>query len=122
MVKIVSLKTGFGWIEVNNKRYDYDIILDHTGNVVKRDKSISEPFTSEYGHTPLSEKELQLYIKDRDFEVIYVGTGQSGVLPLTSEAKQMLNNYTTIIKPTPEILNDILKEKRRFVAILHTTC
>ena len=70
MNKIKSLKTGFGWIDVNNKRYDYDIILNSKGYIEQRNKSLSEPLTAEYGHTPLSNKELLLYLDGKEFDII----------------------------------------------------
>jgi len=54
--------------------------------------------------------------------VVYIGTGQYGDLPLTPEAQAVLAGYKTVIKPTPEILQDLATKTRRFTAILHVTC
>ena len=115
------MKTGFGWIEVNGTRYEHDVIIHADGAVTKRKKKASKVYRSEYGHTPLSEGELD-FLADEKPELVYIGTGQYGDLPVTPKAESVLTHYNGVVMPTPDLLPSIVAEKRRFVAILHITC
>jgi len=115
------MKTGFGWIEVGGVRYDHDIIIHTDGSVTKRRKKDSKGLKGDYGHTPLSEHELGFLAKENP-DVVFVGTGQYGSLPITPGAGDLLASYAPVILPTGEILSLIRKEQRPSVAILHITC
>jgi len=118
---LVYMKSSFGWIEINNVRYDHDVIIYRDGSVSKRSKKKSKELKSTYGHTPLSDHELDMLEKEKP-DIVYVGTGQYGDLPITPEAMTVLNRFETVILPTPDILDILEKEDRSFVAIIHVTC
>ena len=44
---------AFGEIEIEGRRYDYDVVID-AGAVAKRGKKPSKRYRGEFGHTPLS--------------------------------------------------------------------
>jgi hypothetical protein len=115
------MKSDFGWIEINQVRYEHDVIIHRDGSVTKRSKKKSKELKSTYGHTPLSDQELDVVKKEKP-EIVYIGTGQYGDLPITPEAETELSRFETVIKPTPEILNMLKKEHRSFIAIIHVTC
>jgi hypothetical protein len=115
------MKSEFGWIEINHVRYEHDVIIHRDGSVTKRLKKKSKELKSSYGHTPLSDQELDVLKKEKP-EIVYIGTGQYGDLPITPEAETELSRFETVIKPTPEILDMIKKERRSFIAIVHVTC
>jgi len=115
------MKSEFGWIEINHVRYEHDVIIHHDGSVTKRSKKKSKELKSSYGHTPLSDQELDVLKKEKP-EIVYIGIGQYGDLPITPEAETELSRFETVIKPTPEILDMIKKERRSFIAIIHVTC
>jgi hypothetical protein len=115
------MKSEFGWIEIDKKRYEHDVIIHRDGSVTKRSKKRSKELRSTYGHTPLSDNELDFLKKEKP-EIVYIGTGQYGDLPLTPEAKTVLSQFETVIHPTPDILDTLEKEKRPVVAIIHVTC
>jgi hypothetical protein len=121
MVFLLVMKTGFGWIEIGENRYEYDIIIHTDGTISKRPKKRSRTLKPEYGHTPLSEEELDV-VRTEHPEVVYIGTGQSGSLPVTPEAHELLRTYETVMLPTPQLLSRLSQEKRRHVAIVHVTC
>jgi hypothetical protein len=87
----------------------------------KRKKKKSREFKEDYGHTPLSGYELDGIGKEGP-EVVYIGTGQYGSLPITEEAKDLLRTYSAVIAPTPEVISALADEKRHYFAILHVTC
>lgn len=115
------MKTGFGWITIGDETYDHDVIIHTDGRVTQRSKKPSKHLKAAYGHTPLSPGELGI-LEDEHPEVVYIGLGQYGDLPVTPEAQEQLASYHPVTGPTPDLLNAIGTEKRRFVAILHVTC
>jgi hypothetical protein len=115
------MHTGFGFVEIDGVTYTHDIVIHTDGAISKRKKKKSKELKGEYGHTPLSGLELD-FIAGENPEIIYVGTGQYGSLPLTSDAETLLDNYKTVIEATQGVISKLPDEKRRYVAILHVTC
>ena len=68
---------AFGEIEVGEKRYDYDVVIDG-GKVSKRKKGPSKQYREQTGHTPLSLKEEIPWGGSQ----LIVGTGVNGRLPI----------------------------------------
>ncbi len=115
------MKTGFGFIEIDGITYDHDVIIHTDGSVSKRKKNKSKALKEDYGHTPLSEYELDILVKEKPV-VVYIGTGQYGTLPMTEKASGILKTYSAVIAPTPDIIVALAGEDRRYLAILHVTC
>jgi hypothetical protein len=115
------LKSEFGWIKVNGVKYEKDIVLHSDGTVTKRKKKKSKDLKAIYGHTPLSERELDFLSKEKP-EVVYVGTGHEAALPITPEAMLILKKYETVILPTNKITEKIDQENRKMAALIHVTC
>ena len=87
----MRMETGFGWMRVGKTTYDHDIIIHVDGQVSKRKKKASKSLKGEYGHTPLSEHELDVLESEKP-ERVFIGTGNSGALPLTPGAKKSSKN------------------------------
>jgi len=115
------MKTAFGWVEVDGIRYDHDIVIHTDKSVDKRSKKKSKKYRQQYGHTPLSDNELN-FVKKEKPEVVFIGTGQYGDLPVTKDAQKILSKYNTVVLPTPEIVERLRDEGRPFSAVLHVTC
>ena len=115
------MKTAFGWVEIGGTRYDHDVVIHTDGSVSKRKKKLSKPYAGEFGHTPLSAEELAFLEKERP-AVVYIGTGQYGDLPLTPDAVDLLAKYAPVVRPTPDLLDLMEKEKNKYAAVLHVTC
>ncbi len=120
-MKNISLKAKFGWIKVNGEKYEKDIVIHSDGAITKREKKKSKILKPEYGHTPLSERELE-FLGHEQFDTLYVGTGHQAALPITSQAKEILDKYKAVVLPTPEVIDRVGKEQSKFVAIIHVTC
>ena len=115
------MKTGYGWIEIDAVRYDHDIIVHRDRSVEKRSKKKSRKYRDFFNHTPLTDSESAFLDKEKP-DIVYIGTGQFGDLPITSEALLVLAKFKSIIRPTPEIMNFFSSEYRSFAAILHVKC
>ncbi|AGB01994.1 MTH938/NDUFAF3 family protein [Methanoregula formicica] len=115
------MRSEFGWVEIGGTRYEHDVIIHTDGSVSKRKKKLSKPWASEFGHTPLSAEELA-FLNEETPEVVYIGTGQYGDLPVTPNAAKLLAEYEHIVRPVPDIIPLIAKEQRKYAAVLHVTC
>lgn len=115
------MKTGFGWIEIQGKVYHHDVIVHVNGAISERKRVASHDVSQSCRHTPLVSEELA-FLGSEQPEVVYIGTGQYGDLPLTPEAMKMLSLYSRVVCPTPDILELLQREKRKYAAILHVTC
>ena len=115
------MQSEFGWVQIGRERFEKDVVVHVDGTVTKRKKKKSKDLKPEYGHTPLSEKELD-FLEDEEPEVVIIGIGQYGDLPITPKAQKILDDYDTIVQPTPEALESMANEKRPYVAIIHVTC
>ncbi len=120
-MKEFSLKAKFGWIKVNEEKFEKDIIIHSDGKITKRKKKKSKDLKSEYGHTPLSESELE-FLSQEKFDALYIGTGHEAALPITPKAQEILTANNAIILPTPDVIKKIEEEQNKFVALIHVTC
>jgi hypothetical protein len=120
-MKNLSLKAKFGWIKVNGKKYEKDIIIHSDGSITKRKKKKSKDLKPEYRHTPLSERELD-FLSQEQFDFLYIGMGHDSALPITPEAIEILKKHNAMTASTPEIIDKIGNEKGKFIAIIHVTC
>lgn len=116
--------TGFGYVVVDGERYDDDVVI--AGGVMVRRKELSLKLREKYGHTPLTGEELLHYFSSDPPEVIVVGTGQSGMLPLVGveEACRLLGSklILTRTKEAVEAFNKLSSEGKKVGAVLHVTC
>ncbi len=120
-------RTGFGYIVIDGRRYDHDVVIC-IDRVVDRPKHLSREYSGLYGHTPLSRRELEYIVGEcSGFDTIVIGTGQYGYLPVMDDAKNYLKtlNVEVVYEKTPntiEIINRLVRNKKKILAILHVTC
>jgi hypothetical protein len=119
--RCMLMSSSFGWVEMKGVRYEKDIIVHTDGSVTKRKKKKSRDLKPIYGHTPLSERELG-FLEEEKPVVVYIGTGHEAALPITPKALRILKDYEAVILTTPEIIEKIGQEKRKFAAVIHVTC
>lgn len=118
-----------GWLMVNGTRYDHDIIIHADGSVTARNcgcspdlrAKLEKTYLNDYFHVPLAEWELEFLLEERP-EIVIVGAGFRGMLPITPKAKEILARYEHKILSTPRAIELLVSEGRRYVAILHSTC
>jgi hypothetical protein len=110
----------FGEIEVEDERYDYDLVIEQ-GRIRKRRKKPSKAYRERYGHTPLSAEEAIPWHGKR----LFIGTGMYGKLPVMPEvyAAAKKERVEVVALPTPELSGKLMKLKPKDVnAVLHVTC
>jgi hypothetical protein len=118
---VVLITASFGSVKIDGVKYEEDIVIHVGGKVTKRKKKKSKDLKSIYGHTPLSERELD-FLEEENPEIVYVGKGYNSALPITPEALKILKEYKVIMLPTPNVIDKIHAEERKFVAFIHVTC
>jgi hypothetical protein len=109
--------TGFGWISVDNIRYNHDIIIFTDGKIKNR----YEGFKGD-SHS-LSKEEAEKLIAGGT-ETIVVGTGQSGVLSIPEESKEFLTKkkIKLIAEKTPQAIKTFNALTGKKSALFHITC
>ncbi len=118
---VTQARSRFGWCEINGLRHEHDLIMKADGTVERRDKSLSKDKKDKYGHVPLTRKELKTLLDDQ-VKLVFIGTGQSGGMPITPKAAKMLEEMNAVVKPTPDVIEEMLAAKQKFVALIHVTC
>jgi hypothetical protein len=110
-----------GFININGKRFEKDVIIHADGSITERPVEISKSEKSDYFHIPLTEKELG-FVDEEKPEVVIIGLGFKAMLPITPRAKERLSKYELKAVPTYRAIELVQEEKRKFIAILHLTC
>jgi hypothetical protein len=105
-MKNMFMKAKFGWMKINGDKYQKDIVIHSDGAITKREKEKSKDLKPEYGHTPLSERELE-FLQREQFDTLYIGTGHEAALPITPMAQEILDKYHTVILPTLQVIDKI---------------
>jgi hypothetical protein len=126
--ELIFEKTSFGNITISGETYSHDIYLFvNESRLRKRDKSHSKRIN---GHKELAKWELKNLIKDGP-DILIIGMGQSGVLPIRKKTEKWLQETINVKKIelvkglTPEILqktNEALISGKKVAGIFHTTC
>jgi len=119
--KIID-STSFGYLVVNGRRYDHDVVLSPGGKVKKRKKKISKAIHGS-GHT-VAREELEAYLDREECTLLVIGSGQSGILSLSEEARAYLDErdipHVTLRTPDAiEAFNEATGKRR---ALIHVTC
>ncbi len=110
-------KVGFGWIIIDGKKYEQDVLILATGEILNR----YENFSGNNHEFSIEEAKKLLNPKP---EVIIIGTGQSGFLKVKEETIEFLKSIKVrlIALPTPKAIEIFNKLKEIKAAIFHLTC
>ncbi|MCD6558038.1 MAG: hypothetical protein J7K31_03355 [Candidatus Aenigmarchaeota archaeon] len=113
-MKPVIQKIEFGNVIINGKRYGCDILI--TPDDVRETEKTHKLDTHILEDAILGEP-----------EIVIIGIGFNGLVNVPDEVKTMIKNAGAdlVIKKTPEALKDfqaLLKQGKKVVAWIHTTC
>ncbi len=123
----MRIETGFGWIRISDRQYEEDIIVSSDERVLRRPKELSASKRKLYNHTPFTVKELTYLLeKFGFFEILIIGTGQMGLLPVEQDVFSLAKSkgIKIITKKTPIAIKLFtnLAKKKKVVAVFHVTC
>jgi hypothetical protein len=107
--------TKFGEITINGRPYDSDVTVYWDGRVALRAKE----HTIELGEF--------LKILRADPNVLVVGTGQTGIMRIAPEVKQVADDknvqiHTDVTPRAMDLFNAFVSEGKKVVGIFHVTC
>ncbi len=113
MVEITNVK--FGEIEVDKKIYYSDMIVWWDGKVEYRAKSHVFDISD------------FLKLLEKKPEIIVIGTGMNGICRILEEVEQAAEDkgimiFKELSPKAAEMFNGFVADKRRVVAVLHSTC
>ena len=115
--------TKFGSITISGRIYPYDVYILPSGVIEKRNKKDSPRIG---GHRSLGVHEIQ-YLLSHSPEILFIGIGQTGVLPIQPQGEKLLKNTSIpiFIDNTPALIlkfNMMFSQGKKVGAIFHTTC
>jgi hypothetical protein len=115
---------GFGWFVAKGHRYEDDHVITAASEIVPRPKHLSK----KYGgwHTALGPEEVERALVG-DPEVLVVGCGHFGVLPIRAEVRALLAARgialeTRHIRDALKRYDELTRAGKRVAAILRVTC
>jgi hypothetical protein len=113
--------TEFGQINIDGKVYDYDVVIRLDGTVEKRQKGLSKRV---YGSSHTMSLDEAKYIYDEGAKKLLIGSGQYGVLELSTEAMKFFKdqNVDITICRTPECLQKWNECCDGTIGVFHVTC
>lgn len=117
--------TGFGYVVIDGQRYERDVVVCGT-RVFERPKYLSKRYGARFDHTPLSKEEVEAILAMcPDAELVIVGTGQYGALPVPSDSLETMRakGVKVVVAKTPDALEKLRESwGGKVLAVLHVTC
>ena len=113
--------TGFGWIDVNGKRINHDILIRLDGEVTKRKKKLSKEIYGTSHTISLAEAE---YIYQEGSRGLLIGAGQFGRVRLSPEAAAYFKekDCQVTILTTPKAIEAWNEAPSGTIGLFHITC
>jgi hypothetical protein len=112
---------NFGFIVVDEKQYDHDIVILPDGTVKER-----TPGKGRLGSHSITRSEIEALIHEQP-DVILVGTGVQGMARLAHDAEHYLMepDFNLTMLTSPEIVkkyNQHVEDGEKVAALIHITC
>ncbi len=113
--------TRFGAITIDGKEYDHDVMIRLDGEVKKRKKKASKKI---YGTSHKLSKDEAKIIYEKGADQVIIGSGQMGVLKLSSEAEKYFahKECRVLIKRTPRAIEKWNEAQGKTIGVFHVTC
>ena len=108
--------TAFGSITIDGETYEHDVVIQLSGEVVKRKKKLSKKY---YGTSHVLSKDEAKFVFERGCEQLIVGSGQMGNVHLSPEAEAYFakKGCKVLLQPTPEAIQLFNKSKARKIGL-----
>jgi hypothetical protein len=115
-------ETSFGRITI---QYNRDLYILLNGQVILRDRSLSEKVHGT-AHKIAKEEILEI-LKGGVPDILLIATGQDGLSHLDSDARELCKekNIKIIEQPTPNAIhtfNQLIEEGQKVAGLIHITC
>jgi hypothetical protein len=113
--------TGFGWIEVNDQRISYDILIRLDGEVSKRKKKLSKEIYGTSHTISLTEAE---FVYQPGADGLLIGGGQYNKVQLSPEAAAFFQEKGCPVEilATPQAVAAWNQSGEKLIGLFHITC
>jgi hypothetical protein len=113
--------TDFGSITIDGKRYQFDVVIRLSGEIVKRKKGLSKKY---YGTSHVISKDEAKFLFEEGCKELVLGTGQYDSVRLSQEAADYFDRKRckVIAQPTPAAIDLFNESKKEKVGLFHVTC
>ena len=120
-MKPIIRKSSFGSIQIDEKKYEHDVVITLDGSIKKRKKKLSKEVFGTSHIISLAEAED---IYEPGSELLIIGGGVNNMVKLSSEAAQYFENHKlkTIIEATPQAAQRWNDAGGKVTALFHITC
>jgi hypothetical protein len=114
-------RTTFGTITIDGKTYEHDVIIQLSGDVVKRNKKLSKKY---YGTSHVISKDEARFVFETGCEQLILGSGQIGNVQLSPEAEAYFakKGCKVLLQPTPEAIQVFNRSHSKKIGLFHVTC
>ncbi len=115
-------RSEFGNITIDGQTYPHDVVIDPSGKVRKRKKTLSK---REYGTSHIISKAEVKSVFEKGCDLLVVGAGQLGQARLSPEAGGFLakKGCAVVLQPTPQAIGSFNRSKaKKKIALMHVTC
>jgi hypothetical protein len=114
-------RTGFGWLEIDGKRREHDVLIRLNGTVEKRKKKLSKRI---YGTSHRISLEEAIHIDEPGATTLIVGSGQHDTVRLSEEAAEYFQRRGVEVRllSTPEAIAVWNDAPKKSIGLFHVTC
>lgn len=112
--------TEFGSITIDGERYQFDVVIRLSGEIIKRRKKLSKKY---YGTLHVISKDEAKYVFEPRCKELVIGTGQDDNVRLSKEAAEYFDRKgcRVIAQPTPAAIGTFNKSAKENVGLFHVT-
>ncbi len=113
--------TSFGSITIDGVKYEHDVLIRPDGKISKRKKKLSK---KKFGTSHKISLEEAKYIHEKGTKHLVIGSGQTGLVKLSKEAKSYFDKKQCQIHlmKTPDAIEEWNKTKETAEGLFHITC
>ena len=113
--------TEFGNITIDGKKYEFDVVIRLSREIVKRKKKLSKRC---YGTSHVVSKDEAKFVYEDGCRELVLGTGQDDNVRLSKEAAEYFDKKgcKVIAQPTPDAIETFNRSKKGTIGLFHVTC
>lgn len=113
--------TEFGSITIDGKKYEFDVVIRLSGEIIKRKKKLSK---KHYGTSHVISRDEARFVYEKGCEELILGTGQQDNVRLSKDAAEYFDSKrcNVIAQPTPDALERFNTSTKEKVGLFHVTC
>ena len=114
-------RTEFGWIEIDGRRYEHDVLIRRDGTVEKRKKKLSKRV---YGTSHTISRDEAKHVYEKGASTLIVGSGQNDCVRLSDEAAEYFKRHDVEVQllPTPRAIDAWNEAPEDSIGLFHVTC